>query len=139
MSFDEKNAWIYAVLALVLPVIYFVITLGQVPATPVAEINYQVPMLIAIGAAIVLAIVLSIVIGIFSPRKAGKSDPRDKDINRLGQHVAGIVLGVAMIAPFGFALAEFDQFWIANAMYLAFVLSALVGTTVRLVAYRRGF
>lgn len=138
MSFDEKNAWTYAVLALVLPIIYFVTIFGQLPSTPVTEIEYQVPLLLAIGAAIVLAIVFSIVLGIFSGRNAGKSDPRDRDINRLGEYVAGTVLGVAMIGPFGLALAEFDHFWIANAIYLAFVLSALVGTTVKLVAYRRG-
>ena len=35
-------------------------------------------------------------------------------------------------------LAEFEYFWIANAMYLVFVLSALVGAAVKLIAYRRG-
>ena len=40
--------------------------------------------------------------------------------------------------PFLLTLAEFDYFWIANAMYFAFVLSALIGSVVKLVAYRRG-
>ena len=44
-----------------------------------------------------------------------------------------------MIVPFVLTLAEFDYFWIANAIYLAFVVSAVVGTIVKLVAYRRGF
>ena len=43
-----------------------------------------------------------------------------------------------MVVPFVLALAEFDHFWIANAMYLVFVLSAVVGAAVKLVAYRRG-
>jgi NADPH:quinone reductase-like Zn-dependent oxidoreductase len=36
-------------------------------------------------------------------------------------------------------MAEFDHFWIANAVYLAFVLSALLGSTAKVIAYRRGF
>jgi drug/metabolite transporter (DMT)-like permease len=139
MSFDEKNTWIYAALAVVLPIIYVVFVLRQVPGTPVTEIAYQVPLLVAIGAAIVLAIISSIVIGIFSPKAARTSDPRDKDINRRGEYAGGILLGFGMIVPFALALAEFDQFWIANTMYLVFVLSAITGTAVKLVAYRRGF
>jgi hypothetical protein len=44
-----------------------------------------------------------------------------------------------MLVPFALTLLEADYFWIANAMYAAFALSALVSTPVRLVAYRRGF
>ena len=44
-----------------------------------------------------------------------------------------------MVVPFVLTLAESDYFWIANAMYLAFVLAAVVGAAVKLVAYRRGF
>lgn len=139
MSFEERGTWIYAVIALVLPVIYFATILGQLPATAVTEIDYQRPLLTAIGAAIVLAIVGTIVAGVASPKEAGKSDQRDKDINRLGEYVGGTVLAAGMIVPFGLAMAEVAHFWIANAIYLVFVLGALVGTTVKLVAYRRGF
>jgi hypothetical protein len=139
MSFEERGAWIYAVIALVLPVIYFTNILGQLPTTAVTEIDYQRPLLTAIGAAIVLAILGTIVSAMVSPKEAGKSDQRDKDINRLGEYVGGTVLAVGMIVPLGLAMAEAAHFWIANAIYLVFVLGALVGTTVKLVAYRRGF
>jgi hypothetical protein len=139
MSFEERGTWIYAVIALVLPVIYFATILGQLPTTAVTEIDYQRPLLTAIGAAIVLAILGTIVSAMVSPKEAGKSDQRDKDINRLGEYVGGTVLAVGMIVPFGLAMAEAAHFWIANAIYLVFVLGALVGTTVKLVAYRRGF
>jgi hypothetical protein len=36
------------------------------------------------------------------------------------------------------ALAESESFWIANAMYLAFVLSAFTSSVVKVVAHRRG-
>jgi hypothetical protein len=67
-----------------------------------------------------------------------KKDQRDKDIDRHGEYVAGGTLGVAMLVPFGLTLATAEHFWIANAMYLAFVLSALVGAIVKIIAYRRG-
>jgi hypothetical protein len=36
------------------------------------------------------------------------------------------------------ALAKVDYFWIANVIYLGFVLWAIAGSVVKLVAYRRG-
>lgn len=139
MSFEEKGTWLYAVIAVALPVIYFATILGQLPNTTVTEIDYQGLLLAAIGATIALAIVGMIVIGITSPSDAGKADQRDKEINRLGEYVGGIVLAIGMVVPLGLALAEAPHFWIANAMYLMFSLAALVGTTVKLVLYRRGF
>jgi hypothetical protein len=56
----------------------------------------------------------------------------------LGEYVGGIVFAVGMVLPFALAMTEADHFWIANSMYLAGVLSALAGTAVKLVAYRRG-
>ena len=139
MSFDEKNWWVYAALALIVPAIYFATVMGQVQGMPVTEIEYQRPLLTAIGAAIGLSIVASIAIAVASPRGVAKTDQRDRDINRLGEHVGGLFLGVAMVLPFALAMLEFDHFWIANAMYLAFTLSALVGSVVKLIVYRRGF
>jgi drug/metabolite transporter (DMT)-like permease len=138
MAFGEKHWWIYAVIVVVVPGIYFVNLLGQVSTTVVTEIEYQRPLLTAVGAAIVLAIVANIVLGIASPTKAAKRDVRDADISRLGEYVGGVVFAVGMVLPFALAMTEADHFWIANSMYLACVLSALAGTTVKLVAYRRG-
>jgi hypothetical protein len=139
MSFEEKGAWLYAAIAVVLPAIYFASVLGQLPNTAVTEIDYQRSLLAIIGATIALAIVGMIGIGIAAPNEAGKADQRDKEINRLGEYVGGTVLAIGMIVPFGLAMAELPHFWIANGIYLVFVVSALVGTTVKLVAYRRGF
>lgn len=139
MSFEEKGNWLYAVLAVVVPSIYFATILSQLPTTPVAEIAYQQSLLAVVGATVVLAIVGMIVIGMASPEDAAKADQRDREINRHGEYVGGIVLATGMIVPFGLALGEFHQFWIANAMYVAFVMGTLSATVVKLVAYRRGF
>ena len=119
--------------------VYFAIVLSQVPGTDVATIGYVWPMLTAIGVGIGAGIVLSIVAAILSPREAGKTDVRDKEINRRGEYVGFYVMSIAAIVPLGLAMAEVEQFWIANALYLAFVLAALASAIVKIVAYRRGF
>lgn len=139
MSFEEKGTWLYLVIITVLPIVYFATIAGQVMSMPVDEIDYQGRMLVAIGAAIGLAIVGMIAIAISSPAEADKSDQRDRDINRLGEYVGGLVLGFGMIVPFGLAMVEAPYFWIANGMYAVFVIAGLCGTVAKLVLYRRGF
>jgi hypothetical protein len=138
MSFEEKSTWTYALIAAALAVTYFAIVLGQLPQTAAGDIAFQVPLLAAIGATIGLTIAAHIAIAIASPDDAGKRDQRDKDINRYGEYVGGLVLGVASVVPLTLALLEVDHFWIANTIYLAFVLSATAGAIVKIVAYRRG-
>jgi predicted membrane protein len=139
MSFEEKGTWTYTVIAVALAAIYFAIVLGQLPQTAAADMAFQVPLLAAIGATIGLSIGAHIAIAIAAPDDAGKSDQRDKDINRYGEYVGGLVLGVAAVVPLILALAEVDHFWIASTIYLAFVSSTTVGSIVKVVAYRRGF
>ena len=147
MSSEERGQWVYLVVFVVTYSAYLVITLGQLGQTAPADIDDVPTMLWAIGIGIALAIVGRIVVeivGRISAEVAGhvegqEADVRDRDIGRFGEYFAGTVLGVGMVVPFVLTLAEFDYFWIANAMYLAFVVSALVGAVVKLVAYRRGF
>ena len=139
MSFEEKGTWTYAVIAVALAVIYFAIVLGQLPQTAAGDIAFQVPLLATIGATIGLTIAAHIVVAIAAPDDAGKRDQRDKDINRYGEYVGGLVLGAAAVVPLILALTEVDHFWIANTIYLAFILSTTAGSIVKIVAYRRGF
>ena len=139
MSSEEKHSWIYAVVAVVVPLAYFATVLSKVPGTDVATIGYVWPMVTAIGVGIGIGIVLSIIAAMISPSEAGKTDVRDKEINRLGEYVGFYVISIAAIVPLGLAMAEVEQFWIANALYLAFVLAALASSIVKIVAYRRGF
>ena len=139
MSFEEKGTWLYLVIITTLPIVYFATIVSQAASVPVADIEYQGPLLAAIGAAIGLGIVGMIAIAISSPAEADKSDQRDKDINRLGEYVGGLILGFGMIVPFGLAMVEAPYFWIANGMYAVFVIAGLSGTVTKLVLYRRGF
>lgn len=138
MSFEEKHSWAYLLTAIGGYAIYVTVLLSQAAGAPLEEAPYASTMLWLIGGTIVASIILTIVLGMFSPSDAGKKDQRDKDINRLGEYVAGLVLGIGFVVPFLLTLAEVDHFWIANAIYLVFVLAAVIGTTVKVVAYRRG-
>jgi hypothetical protein len=129
---------VFAVIAIASAAVYFATIVGQLPTTAVTEIDYQGSMVAAIGATIVLTVVGFIGVGIANPRDANQSDQWDKDINRFGEYVGGTLLAFGMIVPFGMAMAEAPHFWIANAMYLAFVLSAFTSSVVKVVAYRRG-
>ncbi|TMR92780.1 hypothetical protein [Nonomuraea basaltis] len=139
MSSEEKRSWIYVVVGVGVAAVYFVTVLSKVPGADVARIAYVRPMLIAIGAGIGLGIVASIAAAIASPREAGRTDERDRQIHRLGDYVGFYVMSIAAIVPLALAMAEAAHFWIANALYLAFVLATLASSIAKIVLYRRGF
>lgn len=139
MSSEEKRTWISALVGIVVPVAYLATVLSKVPGADVATIAYVGPMLTSIGVGIVAAIVLAIVAAMASPKEAGRTDERDREINRRGEYVGFYVMSIAAIAPLVLAMARVEQFWIAHALYLAFVLAALTSAVVKIVAYRRGW
>jgi hypothetical protein len=139
MSWEEKSTWIYALISVVVPGVYFATILGQLQNTAVTEIAYQGAMLATIGLAIVLAIIAHIAVAISSPEDADKSDERDTNINRYGEYIGSFVVGGGMLVTLGLTLAEFEYFWIANAIYATFIAAALTTSAVKIVAYRRGF
>jgi len=79
-----------------------------------------------------------IVVAVAWPKDADKKDQRDKEIYRFGEYIGQSFVVVGAAAALVLAMAEVDHFWIANAVYLAFVLSALLSSTAKIFAYRRG-
>jgi len=147
MSSEERGQWVYLVVIVLTYGAYVAFVLVQAGGGSLPDVDYVPLMLAAIGIGIGLSIVGRIAIEIaggIASEMAGheanhEADVRDRDIGRFGEYFAGTLLGVCMVVPFVLTLTEFDHFWIANAMYLAFVLSAVVGAAIKLVAYRRGF
>jgi hypothetical protein len=139
MSFEEKRAWIMLVVSVCAYAIYVSMIVGRADAAPLVEVTYAATMIWSIGGAIVAAILLNIMAAIAAPREADRTDERDREIHRFGQYVGQSFVVLGGVTALGLALAEAAHFWIANAIYLAFVLSAVLGSTARLVAYRRGF
>lgn len=150
MPFEEKFTWVTAVVSAGVAAVYFTIVLRQVGTVPVAEIAYQKPLLVAIGALIVLTILGAVLVGIGSGvwreitgtgsvDDIGRSDERDADIGRRGELVGYYVSSAGLVGVAALAMLRYDQFWIANALYLSFVVGGLVAAAVKLVTYRRGF
>ena len=150
MPFEEKITWVSLVVAVVVPIAYFAIMLGRLGDVSAADIAYQKPLLIAIGASVVLTIVGSILAGIGSGISAelrGRSasddidrkDERDKTISRHGDLIGFSVSSAGMVGVLALTMLEYEYFWIASALYLSFVVGTLVGSVVKIVAYHRGF
>lgn len=138
MSFTEKSSWVYAVIAVVFPIGYVVAMASLLQRTPAADIQYQLALLGAIGAAVIAAVVAHIAIVIGAPRDARMQDERDRAIDHHGEYATGLALAAGMLGVLGLVLLEVEYFWVASAMYLVFALSGFVGTVVKIVAYRRG-
>ena len=139
MSYEEKGQWVYLAVTTIAYGAYLVLLFGRAGTAPLQEVDYQPILLWTVGAAVVGSIVGRILIEIVRPSESQREDVRDRDIGRFGEYVAGMVLGIGMVWPFILALIEADHFWIANAIYLVFVVQAVVGAVIKLVAYRRGF
>jgi len=139
MSFEEKSTWIYGVLSAVVSAVYFAILLVQIRRIPVSEIAYEWLMVAAVGVAVALSVGSHIVIAVASKKEANKRDERDADIGRYGESIGGYVLAFGAVSALVLAMARFEHFWIANAIYLAFVLQAITSSAFKAVAYRRGF
>ncbi|WP_033344641.1 hypothetical protein [Catenuloplanes japonicus] len=140
MSSEEKRTWISALVGVVVPIIYLAFVMSRAASgAEVATIAYAWPMLISIGAGVVAGIVLAIVTAAVLPKEPDRVDERDREINRRGEFAGFYVMSIAAIVPLVMAMARVEQFWIAHALYLAFVLAALASSVVKIVAYRRGW
>lgn len=139
MTYEEKGAWVYGLVALVVWTGYVVAVLQRGAGGPLTDVNYVPVLLWSLGISVLSTAVVRVLVEIVRPSDTHRADVRDRDIDRRGEYVGGAVLGIAMVVPFGLTLAEVDHFWIANAMYLAYVLGALVASVVKVVVYRRGF
>ena len=142
MAYQERNAWSSLIASLGGIVVYAVLISTQVSSTPVELIDWFWPMLWTIAGSIVGAVVLSIFLGILANARdrgsANVSDVRDRDIARTGDRVGQAFLVLGGLAALLLCAAEADWFWIGNAVYLGFALSAVLGGLTRVIVYRRG-
>ena len=142
MSYTEKNTWLFGVIVVVGYATYLVLLFTQAAGRPLEQAEYVIPMLGTIGGAIVAGILGGIVIAIATRAdrdNKGNPDVRDKEIEHAGERVGNSFVVIGAIVALVLAWLEVDHFWIANEIYLAFVLSGLLGTMTRLGVYRRGF
>ena len=142
MSYIEKNTWLFGGIVVVGYATYLLLLFTQAAGRPIEQADYVVPMLGTIGGAIVAGILGAIVLSIVTRAdrdNKGKPDVRDKEIEHAGERVGNSIVVIGAIGALVLAWLEVDHFWIANEIYLAFVVSGLLGTMTRLALYRRGF
>ncbi|MEV0618036.1 hypothetical protein AB0I81_32255 [Nonomuraea sp. NPDC050404] len=138
MAPEERSAWVMVVVSAVSYVTYVAIILASARTVPLTEVPYATTLLWTVGGAIVAGIVLAIAITIAWPDQIGKKDQRDREIHRYGEYTGQWCLVAGGVAGLAMAMAEVDHFYIANVLYLAFVLSSILGSVLKIIAYRRG-
>ena len=138
MSYEEKGTWVYLVAVAGAYAVYLAIILGRAQGTPVAEVSYGWVLLWTTAASVVAATVGRTLAETASPSDSRRADVRDKEIYRYGEYASRWCVTGGAAAAFFMALAKVEYFWIANVVYLGFVLWAVVGSVVKLAAYRRG-
>lgn len=138
MTHEEKRAWIMLVVSVVGYAVYVAVVLSRVDGGSLAAVPYAGVLLWTVGGAIVASIVAEIGMGVVNPRASRVRDVRDREIGRLGDHVGQAFVVIGAVSAMLMALAEWEWFWIANVVYLCFVLSAVVGSLAKVIVYRRG-
>ena len=134
MPAEEKSAWIMLFLAIVAYTTYAIWVLTSAAGGALTEAPYVWPMIFTI----VGSVVLSILLHIFFAPQIGKRDQREREIHRFGEHTGYAFITIGALGAMALAVFEFDYFWIANVVYLCFVLSAILGSIAKIVAYRSG-
>ena len=126
MSLEERFTWVQGIIAIGGYVVYLAVLFGRagdnLAATPYVDL-----MLWTIGGAIVGA----------TMRNHAK-DSRDREIYRRGEAVGSSFVVVGALSALVLSWVEADHFWIANAVYLCFVLSGILGFIAKSTMYRRG-
>jgi len=150
MPFEEKMTWVSGLAMIVVAIVYFAIMAGRLQSASAADIAYQVPLIVAMVASVVLIVIGAIIMAVGTSVSATirgrkpedeieRKDERDKTIRRHGDLVGYYVASAGMVGVLILTMLEADYFWIANALYLSFVVAMAVSTVVKLVAYHRGF
>ena len=67
-----------------------------------------------------------------------KPDQRDREIEGRADRIGTAFLVIGGLAALALAMTEQPHFWIANVLYLAFALTAVLSSIARIGFYRGG-
>jgi hypothetical protein len=139
MAVEEKRAWIMLVVTVIAYAGYVAVVLTAAGDGRLVDAPYVWAMIGTVSGAILLSTVLHIAVSLAARNDATRLDQRDREISRFGDHVGNSLVVIGAVAALVMAIVEWDHFWIANAVYLCFALSGVLGSMARIAAYRRGF
>lgn len=137
MTHEEKRAWIRLVVTVLGYAAYAAVVVSRTDGRPLVSTSYAGTLLWTIGAAVVASIVAEIAMAAGNPGASRVSDERDREIDRLGERIGQWFVVLGAVAAMLMAMAGWDHFWIANVIYLGFVLAAVLSGITKVVAYRR--
>ncbi|MBO3744723.1 hypothetical protein J5X84_01495 [Streptosporangiaceae bacterium NEAU-GS5] len=138
MTHEEKRAWIRLVVAVIAYGVYVILILTRADGRPLPETPYAATLLWSVGVAIVASMIVEIAVNTATPGASRATDERDKEILRRGDLIGQSFVIIGAVAAMLMALGGWDRFWIANVIYLCFVLSAILGGVAKVVLYRTG-
>lgn len=139
VALEEKRAWIMLLVTAAAYGGYLAVVLGGAAGGPLAATPYVATLLWSVGGAIAVSIVLHVAVTLAAGKEDAVRDERDRQIHRFAEYVGQSFVVVGGVGALVLAMAEADPFWIANTLYLGFVLSGLLGSVARIVSYRSGF
>ena len=65
--------------------------------------------------------------------------PGETSLDHAGDYTGQSFVIIGATAAMLMAMAGWDRFWIANVIYLCFILSAILGSVTKIIAYRTSF
>lgn len=135
MAPQERSAWIMLLTALVGYGLYVVLLLRRADGS-LTDTSYVDLVLWMIGGSIVASMVLHAVARVYVDQP--KPDERDREIRIRADAIGQAFLVVGGLTAMVLAMREQPHFWIANALYLGFTLSAILGSIAKIGFYRGG-
>jgi hypothetical protein len=138
VSYEEKGTWAYLLAVAGSYAVYVVIIVGRLATAPVSQVHYAATLLWTTLASTAASVAIRTAIETMRPSESRRRDVRDREIGRFGEYASRWFVVLAAGAAMLMAMAKWDYFWIANVIYLGFVFWAVVGSVLKLVAYRRG-
>ena len=158
MTLEERRAWSRMLVSVAAYAVYVTIIVNRADGRPLADVPYAATLLWTIGIAIAASIAFEIVIAITGevvasvkesvqkeighrgPERRGKLavDERDREIGRYGEYVGNSFVVIGATSAMLMAMVEWPWFWIANVIYLCFLLSQVLSSITKIVLYRRG-
>jgi NADH:ubiquinone oxidoreductase subunit 6 (subunit J) len=136
MTFQEKSNWVVLVVAVPTLFVYAALIVPQVLNTPLAEVSWVQPLILAIAGFVVANVLGNVAAAVSNPREADLSDERDQAIDRFGERIGNWLLVAGAITGLILAMAMAHQFWIANAIFLGGLAAAIVSALAKIAAYR---
>jgi hypothetical protein len=137
MTVTERYQWAYGIAVALTSGAYFVWLGIQLSDTAATDIDYVSPLLWTLLASF---IVHTFGRGFAAHASRGDltADGRDREVGRRADALSFFVFSILVAGAMALGLFGLDAFWITNALFLAFSLTAVFNVVAKAYYYRRG-